>query len=221
MKEHKTVSIADQIFEQLERDILSGKYPRGEILSELRLSEELGVSRTPVREAVRRLEQEHILEEGSKGLIVVGISREDMLDMYDIRINLEGSAAARAAERISEETLHQMEEVLDLQKYYIDKGAESQSRTDKIKEQDTLFHEMIYNSCGSVPYADILKLLHRKIVKFRKASVSRQRRAEESWAEHIAIFEALKAHEPELARARAVQHIINARDNIKAMDDIS
>ena len=51
MKEHKTISIADQIFEQLERDILSGKYARGEVLSELRLSAELGVSRTPVREA--------------------------------------------------------------------------------------------------------------------------------------------------------------------------
>ena len=58
MREHRTISIADQIFEQLERDILTGKYPKGEVLSELRLSSELGVSRTPVREAVRRLEVE-------------------------------------------------------------------------------------------------------------------------------------------------------------------
>ena len=65
MGERKSISIADQIFEQLERDILSGKYPRGELLTELRLSEELGVSRTPIREAIRRLEQENILEEAS------------------------------------------------------------------------------------------------------------------------------------------------------------
>ena len=105
MREHRSISIADQIFEQLERDILSGKYPRGEILSEMRLSTELGVSRTPIREAIRRLEQEHILEECGRGVVVVGISREDMLDMYEIRLQIEGLAAARAAKNISDEQL--------------------------------------------------------------------------------------------------------------------
>ena len=83
MRDHKPVSIADQVFEQLERDILSGKYPQGEVLSELRLSGELGVSRTPIREAVRRLEQEHILEDTSRGMVVVGISREDIVYALD------------------------------------------------------------------------------------------------------------------------------------------
>ena len=96
MRDHKPISIADQVFEKLERDILSGKYPQGEILSELRLSGELGVSRTPIREAIRRLEQEHILEDTSRGLVVVGISRQDMLDIYEIRRQLEGLAAKRA-----------------------------------------------------------------------------------------------------------------------------
>ena len=62
MKEHKSISIADQIFEQLERDILAGKYQRGETLSELGLAKQLGVSRTPIREAIRRLEQENSLQ---------------------------------------------------------------------------------------------------------------------------------------------------------------
>ena len=74
-RDHKPISIADQVFEKLERDILSGKYPQGEILSELRLSGELGVSRTPIREAIRRLEQERILEDSGHGLVVIGISR--------------------------------------------------------------------------------------------------------------------------------------------------
>ena len=101
MREHKSISIADQIFEQLEHDILSGKYARGEMLSELRLSSELGVSRTPVREAIRRLEQENILEESGRGLVVVGISREDMMDMYEIRLQVESLAVRRAASRIA------------------------------------------------------------------------------------------------------------------------
>ena len=61
--EYKTISLADQVFERLEADILSGKYQRGEVITELRLCAELGVSRTPVREALRRLLQEHLIEE--------------------------------------------------------------------------------------------------------------------------------------------------------------
>ena len=83
MRDHRTISIADQIFEQLQDEILSGKYKKGEILSEARLSEELGVSRTPVREAVRRLKQEHLLDETGNGIVVVGISAENMRAMYN------------------------------------------------------------------------------------------------------------------------------------------
>ena len=95
--EHRSISIADQIFDQLERDILAGKYARGEVMSELGLSKQLGVSRTPIREAIRRLEQEDFLEESGRGAVVVGISREDMEDMYEIRAQIEGLAARRAA----------------------------------------------------------------------------------------------------------------------------
>ena len=68
MIEHKTISLADQVFDHLENDILSGKYRRGEILTESKLSAELGVSRTPIREALRRLEQEHE-RRGWEGLV--------------------------------------------------------------------------------------------------------------------------------------------------------
>ncbi len=67
MLEHKTHTLADQVFERLETDILSGKYARGDVLVEMELCQELGVSRTPVREALRRLQQEHLVEEYGKG----------------------------------------------------------------------------------------------------------------------------------------------------------
>ena len=69
---HKTVSLADQVFERLESDILLGKYTRGQYLTELALVEDLGVSRTPIREALRRLEQEHVIEISSRGILVLG-----------------------------------------------------------------------------------------------------------------------------------------------------
>ena len=217
MREHKSISIADQIFEQLEREILSGAYPRGEILSEVGLAKQLGVSRTPVREAIRRLEQENILEETGRGLMVVGISQEDMLDMYDIRLRIEGLAAQRAAKHITDDALKAMRDTLDLQRFYVEKGAESNS--DEIKNLDSRFHEQLYLASGSKAYADTLLGLHKKITKFRRASVSKSSRARLSLEEHEAIYRALAAHDGPAAADAAVEHVRQARDRIKSMEE--
>lgn len=216
MREHKSISIADQIFEQLERDILTGKYPRGEVLSELRLSSELGVSRTPIREAIRRLEQEKILEDSSRGAVVVGISREDMLDMYEIRLRVEGLAARRAAERIGEAELKEMQEVLELQSFYISKP--EGDNADQIKNLDSRFHELLYKSSGSKAFQDTLTSMHKKMTKYRKASVSKHSRAVESLQEHRAILEALSAHDAEKAERLTVEHVKNARNSMAEME---
>ena len=218
MKEHKTISIADQIFEQLERDILSGKYARGEVLSELRLSAELGVSRTPVREAIRRLEQENILEESGRSLVVVGITRQDMLDMYEIRLQLEGLAIRRAVRNVSDEALREMRETLELQRFYIEQQGGGSDNSDKIKNLDSQFHEQLYLACGSRAYASTLLTLHKKMTKFRKASVSKQSRAVKSLAEHMAIYEALAARDEDAAERAVLEHARNARDSMAAME---
>ena len=74
----KSISLADQVFERLENDIVTGAFARGEVLTELGLSEKLDVSRTPIREALRRLEQERLIRPTGKGMVVVGITREDL-----------------------------------------------------------------------------------------------------------------------------------------------
>lgn len=216
MREHRSISIADQIFEQLERDILSGRYPKGEILSELSLAKQLGVSRTPVREAIRRLEQENILEETSRGLTVVGITHEDMLDMYAIRQQIEGMAARRAAERITDGELAAMRETLDLQRFYVEKQGDNSSV--QIKNLDSQFHEQLYRASGSKAYCDTLLSLHKKITKFRMASVSKQSRALQSLAEHEAIYAALAARDGEAAAEAATVHTQHARDRIAPME---
>ena len=89
MKDFRTVTLADQVFERLESDIIQGVYPRGEVLTELRLVEQLNVSRTPIREALRRLEQEHLIADTGKGSVVLGITAEDLVDIMDIRCKIE------------------------------------------------------------------------------------------------------------------------------------
>ena len=105
MREFKTTSLADQVFERLENDINMGVYPRGEILTEIKLVEQLGVSRTPIREALRRLEQERLIADTGKGSVVLGITEEDLLDIMDIRQHVEGLASYYAALNGTQEDL--------------------------------------------------------------------------------------------------------------------
>ena len=216
MRERKSISIADGVFDQLEQDILTGKYKRGEVLSEIRLSNELGVSRTPIREAVRRLQQEQLLEEGPRGSVVLGISLEDTLDMYDIRLDLESKAAGRAAEKISDEELGKMQEILDLQSFYIEKNVADNA--DKIRNLDSEFHELLYKASASKVFYNILSSLHKKISKFRKVSVSKHSRAVNSLSEHEAILGALQKHDSEEAERLTRQHVQNARDSMTEME---
>ena len=203
------ISIADQVFEELEREILSGVYERDEILTEVKLSEQLGVSRTPIREAMRRLEQEHIIEPTSKGARVIGIDRDDIADICEIRLRLEGLAARWAAERAGEAGIQSLRETLELQEFYTQK-----QDPESIKNADSRFHQTIYALCGSHSMQDTLEPLHRKLLKYRRVSVSKTSRAQLSLLEHQAIFEAIAAHDGAKAEALTIQHVKNARDSI-------
>ena len=209
MLEHKTHTLADQVFERLETDILSEKYARGEILVEMELCQDLGVSRTPVREALRRLQQEHLVEEYGKGLKVLGVTNEDLEDIMELRLRLEGLAAARAAERITDEQLKELKETLDLQEFYLTKHD-----SDHIKGMDSKFHEMIYKFSDSVVIYDTLLPLHKKVQRYRKKSVENNSRATLSVEEHRAIYEALAAHDPKAAEKAILKHTQNAKDHI-------
>jgi len=207
--EHKTISIAEQIFEQLEKDILTGVYARGEILTETKLSEKLGVSRTPIREALRRLDQEHIIKMTTKGAYVLGITAQDIDDIYEIRLRLEGLAAGLAAKRATDEQIAKLKETVELQEFYTLK-----QDADNIKNMDSTFHRLMYYMSGSTPLYDTLEPLHKRIIKYRKASVSIGTRAEYSLAEHKAIFEAIASHDSELAEKLVNEHVRNAQKNI-------
>lgn len=209
MIEHKTISLADQVFEHLETDILSGKYKIGESLTESKLSLELGVSRTPIREALRRLEQEHLIEEAPKGMVVVGIGEKDLADIFEIRGALEGKAAKMAAENYTDEQLSIVREALEFQEFYLGK-----QDPDRIKSMDSRFHETIYKMSGSTIFYDVLMPLHKKILKYRKASVSDSSRAAASVAEHRAIYEALLARDAQLAERLISEHLDNAYKHI-------
>lgn len=213
MIEHKTISLAEQVFERLENEILTGAYQRGEVLTEMHLVNDLGVSRTPIREALRRLEQEHIIEITPKGILVIGVTMKDLMDIFSIRIQIEGMAAAETAKNITDEQLAELREVLELQEFYLPK-----KDADRIKIMDSKFHQLIYRFSGSTALNDTLLPLHKKVQKYRKASVENENRAQQSALEHRAIFEAIAAHDAELASRKMVEHITNAKIYFEARD---
>lgn len=210
MTQVKFTSRADAVFDKLESEILTGVYKKGDILTETELSKILNVSRTPIREAIRRLEQENLIKETTKGSEVIGISQKDILDIYDIRLKIEGVATRLCAENITQEELKEMEEAIDLQEFYTFK-----SEADKIKGTDSRFHELIFKNSGSEVYKSILSSLHKKIQLCRKNSVSQGDRAKQAVIEHREIFNAIKDRNGSLAEELMVKHITNAKNNVK------
>lgn len=213
MIEHKSISLADQVFTHLENDILSGKYQRGEVLTEIQLSNELGVSRTPIREALRKLAQEHLIEESSKGSVVMGITEKDLKDIFLIREQLECMAASLAAQNRTDEQLAELKEVLELQEFYLLKFD-----SEHIKYMDNKFHRTLYKLSGSMSFYDTLVPLHKKIQKYRMAAVQSKSRAAASVEEHRKIFEAIADKNAELASKYAKEHVQNAYNHIKGED---
>ena len=202
-------SLSERVFERIEESILSGEYPKGTILTENALSKKLEVSRTPIREAIKRLEQENLVKETPKGHIVTGVLMSDISDIYDIRIKIEGVATARCCKNLSEEQLRALGEIVDLQEFYTSRG-----EADKIKSADSDFHQVIYDNCGSEIYSSILSALHKKAQRFRKRSVSDSERAKQAVTEHREILSALISRNEELAESLAVKHVVNAKNSI-------
>ena len=209
MKDFKSVSLADQVFEKLENDIITGVYPRGEILTELKLVEQLGVSRTPIREALRRLEQERLIADSGKGSIVLGITEDDLLDIMNIRQRIEGLVAYYAARNMNEEGRQKLTHIVDLQEFYHAKGD-----ADRLQQVDDQFHDLICQLSGRTVLMDTLIPLHRKTRRFRRISLQDPTRTGKTKQEHRAIYEALVSGNADMAKVLMKEHITNAKEHM-------
>ena len=209
MTSFKSTSLADKVFEKLENDIIFGVYSRGEILTELKLVEQLGVSRTPIREALRRLEQERLIEDTGKGSVVLGITKEDLTDILNIRLRVEGLATYYATKNMTEEGLQELRHVVDLQEFYYTKRD-----TDHMREMDDQFHALICRLSKRTVIADTLLPLHRKTQRYRKASIEDKNRTAQVVIEHRKIFDAICAGDAELAERLTTEHIAHAKQSM-------
>ncbi|NLC18660.1 MAG: GntR family transcriptional regulator [Clostridiales bacterium] len=213
---HKEVadkySLRGRVYKKLREDILSGVYKENEELKEITIGQEMGVSRTPVREALRQLELEGLVTLiPNKGAYVTGITSKDIHDIYTIRSYLEGLCAKWACEHITDAQIEALEEILYLSDFHARRSHFSQ-----LVELDNKFHELIYSACGSKILKHVLSDFHQYVERVRKITLSMPNRALKSNKEHADIVEAIKKRDGQLAEALAHEHIINT---IKNMDE--
>lgn len=203
-------SLRGRVFHRIREDILRGKYKQNEALIEIKISEELGVSRTPVREAIRQLELEGLVTSiPNKGAIVTGISSKDIEDIYAIRSLIEGLAARWAAQNITDEQISELEEIVYLSEFHL-----SKRNFEQLYELDNRYHEKLYEISNSKILKHVLSDFHHYVQRVRKASLSSVERAENSILEHKAILEAMKNGDYQKVEALTNKHIINTSKNV-------
>ena len=206
LKQFKSTSLADQVFDRLENDIIQGVYKKGEILTELKLVEQLGVSRTPIREALRRLEQERLIEDAGKGSRVLGITESDLLDIMTIRERIEGVAAYYATLNMTPEGLKEMTHLVDLQEFYFEK-----KDAERLRHVDDQFHDAIcYLSKRNVIIDTVVPLM-RKTRRYRRLAMDDWDRVPKTKQEHYEIFQAIASGDAKLAEELTARHITNAK----------
>jgi len=214
MNLHKDVtdhySLRGRVFNKLREDILSGVYRENDELKENSIATELGVSRTPVREALRQLELEGLVTMiPNKGAYVTGITSKDMHDIYMIRSSLEGLCAKWACEHITQSQIEELEEILYLSDFHAKKN-----HNEQMVELDNKFHELIYEASGSKILYHVLSDFHHYVERIRKITLAMPSRASQASQEHAAILEAIKKRDGDLAEQLAYEHIKSSIKNI-------
>jgi DNA-binding GntR family transcriptional regulator len=205
--------LRELVFESLREAIISGRLKPGERMMEIQMAEEMGVSRTPVREAIRKLELEGLVVMiPRKGAYVAGLSLKDIVEVFEIRGALEGLAAELAAERITDDELENLERYLVRITEDIEKGD-----LGKVVETDTDFHTQLYKASRNDWLLQIINNLREQIQRFRTTSLSYPGRMKEAVEEHRQIVEAISSRNGKLARKLAYEHIEKAENSLMSM----
>lgn len=213
MEEYEDRSLRGKVFTKLREDILSGVYKEHDELREIVIGEELGVSRTPVREALRQLELEGLVKIiPNKGAYVTGITQKDVRDIYKIRSMLEGLCAKWATRHITEKQMGELEEIVYLSEYHLKKKDCTQA--EKVSMLDGRFHRVLYEASDSRILEHVLSDFHKYVKMARTMSVGEGNRAEKSIEEHKQILEAIRRKDEKEAERLANQHIMNVMANL-------
>lgn len=202
--------LREVIFNTLREAIIVGELKPGERLMEVQLADKMGVSRTPVREAIRKLELEGLVEMlPRKGAHVADLSVKDIMDVLEVRSTLDGLASWLSATRITEDEIKELKHVQGQFISYVERD----NLQGSIKK-DGEFHDIIYRSSRNDKLMQIISNLREQIQRFRVIYIKDYSSTRELIKEHAEIFEAITARDAEAARNAAQRHIKKQEDTI-------
>ena len=202
--------LREAVCEALRDAIRKGVLEPGERLMEVQVAEELGISRTPVREAIRKLEQEgYVIMMPRRGTYVADVSESDVKEIFEIRSALEALATGLAARRIEQEELETLQSLLFEIEGYI-----KQKDIEKIVETDIKFHGLLYQVSRNERLVNIISNLKEQLARFRTLSMSYPGRLYETLEEHSEMVEAIANGDVSAARDAAEHHMERAEKTL-------
>ncbi len=204
--------LREVVCETLRDAVRRGVLKPGERLMEIQLAEELGVSRTPVREAIRKLEMEgYVIMMPRRGTYIADLSIRDINEVFEIRTSLESLASGLAAERITEDELEKLQRLL------VEIGAHIKSGDmESIVRTDTEFHDLLYQASRNSRLVGIISNLREQLTRFRTTSMSFPGRLKATLEEHRNIVEAIAQGDEKAARKAAEHHMEKSEQTLLA-----
>lgn len=213
MQKHKP--LRELVYEELRMLIMTGQLKPGTRMMEIELAETMGVSRTPVREAIRQLEKDRLVKiEPRRGAYVSDISATDMEDMLFVREPLEGIATFLATQNMTEEELKAL---VDVNRQY--EEAFQKGEREELIKLDTQFHNLIAEGSHNSYLISILKNLQEQVLRFRYIYFQSGKRAADVISEHQLILDNMSSRNQEAAKQYSIEHIAKLRESIVKEED--
>jgi DNA-binding GntR family transcriptional regulator len=202
----RPTALRAQIHDRLRAAILSGELAPGTPMVEAEVAAQLGASRTPVREALRRLESEGLLvPRGGRGTVVRSLDRDEVVCIYEIRRSLETLAARRAARNIDEAGLQRLHAIVDEMADVVDDPS-------AMERKNTAFHDEIVRIAGGERLTRMITELREETIVYRLLSIADSARRHETLAEHREILAALRARDEAAAERTMATHVAAAAE---------
>ena len=207
MKMDNYLPLRDVVYNTLRKAILRGSLKPGERLMEIALSEKLGVSRTPIREAMRKLEQEGlVVMEPRKGAQVANITEKDLNDVLEVRIALENLAIEKACERLKEEQVRELYKALEEFREKVKDGT-----LEELAEADEAFHDIIFRAADNLRLVQTLNHLREQIYRYRIEYLKDEKTRSQLVEEHEQMLEAIRNRNVARAQELSFAHLENQR----------
>jgi DNA-binding GntR family transcriptional regulator len=210
LRDDSAGSLRDRVYRTVRHMILSGGLPNGARVSESELAASLEVSRTPLREALRQLLAEGLIEqEQNRSLVVRGFGVRDLLEIFEIRESLDATAARKAAERIEDRELKLLQESIELAEFLIPR-----ERWEDVRREFRRFHELVQAASGNHRLQELLTSLYSYSHHSSLLRRPTQQNAPLTQRDHVKLYEALAAHDGAAAARCAQEHILQEREQL-------